>query len=504
MLQRSLVLTAAGAVLAGVAYWVLAPLPAADKLHPPKTFRDPAPPKLRDLSSSAPPPAQPNPAVTFHQPPKPLAAGARTHDWTSFLGPAHNATSTETRLLATFPESGPPLVWEMRKGTGYASPAISGDRLVFLHRLGNHEEVLCLRSGTGELYWRFRYPTDFRDRFGYNNGPRASPVIDGDRVYTFGSQGQLHCLRLATGEVLWKRDISAEFKVNQDFFGTTSTPLIEGDHLIINVGAPGGPTVAAFDKRDGKMVWGAGRQWGPSYASPVPAVVHGKRRVFVFAGGESRPPAGGLLVIDPLDGRVDFTFPWRSRSYESVNASTPMVVGNQVLLSASYDTGAVLLNILANGSRDVAWANFEFDLHFTTAVHQDGYIYAFDGRNEPDAALMCVERKTGKTIWRKVPEWKETVEIRGATRTLDETTYRGSLLQVDGRFLAVGERGHLLWLDLSPKGYRVIARARLFYAKETWALPVLSRGLLYIIQNRPEFVPGDAPPRLLCYDLRGS
>ena len=180
--------------------------------------------------------------MTFHGKPKPLPAGAVTHDWTSFLGPTHNGVSTETRLLHKWPKGGPKLVWEMKKGTSYTSPAISGDRLVFFHRIGNEERVECLHRETGERYWTFSYPTQFEDRYGYNNGPRASPVIDGDHVYTYGAEGKLHALKLETGQLYWKRDLRAEFKLPQDFFGVASTPLIEGDLLIINVGAPGGPT----------------------------------------------------------------------------------------------------------------------------------------------------------------------------------------------------------------------------------------------------------------------
>ena len=141
--------------------------------------------------------------------------------------------STETRLLHTWPKTGPKLVWEMKKGTAYSSPAISGDRLLFIHRIGKEERVECLHRETGERYWQFAYPTDFEDRYGYNNGPRASPVIDGDRVYTYGAEGKLHCLKLETGQVYWKRDLRGEFKVPQDFFGVASTPLIEGDLLIV-------------------------------------------------------------------------------------------------------------------------------------------------------------------------------------------------------------------------------------------------------------------------------
>src|SRR5687767_3572133 len=148
---------------------------------------------------------------------KPLAKDAATHDWTAFLGPTHNAKSTETKLSRRLP---PPLVWELTKGTGYTSPAIAGQRLVFLHRLGNEEIVECLHAETGAANWQFRYPTNFEDRYGYNNGPRASPVIDGDRVFVVGAESTLHCLELRSGRVVWKRDLRAEYKVPQDFFGT--------------------------------------------------------------------------------------------------------------------------------------------------------------------------------------------------------------------------------------------------------------------------------------------
>lgn len=436
--------------------------------------------------------------VRVHAKPRPLAKDAVTHDWVSFLGPTHNAVSTETRLSRTVP---PPLVWELPKGTSYTSPAIAGSRLVFVHRIGDEEIVECLHPETGARQWEFRYSTNFEDRYGYNNGPRSSPVIDADRVYTVGAQGQLHCLDLASGKRLWARNIAADYKVPQDFFGTASTPLVEGALLIVNVGAPGGPCVVGLDKTTGRQVWQAGREWGPSYASPVPAVVHGRRRVFVFAGGESTPPTGGLLSIDPSNGRVDFSFPWRSRSYESVNASCPVVFDNKVLVSASYRTGSALLEILPDFSHRVVWRTQEFGLHWNTAIHRDGFIYGFDGRNEPDASLACVDAATGRIVWRATPEWNETITVGGTRRQQLVSTYRGSLLSVDGQFLCLGELGHLVWMDLSPKGYRELSHTWLFAARETWTLPVLSRGLLYVVQNTRDVING-VGPRLLCYDLR--
>jgi outer membrane protein assembly factor BamB len=429
---------------------------------------------------------------------RPLARDAVTHDWTAFLGPTHNAVSTETRLSRKSP---PSLVWEFSKGTGYGSPAIAGERLVFLHRLRGEEIVECLHAETGATQWQFRYPTDFEDRYGYNNGPRSSPVIDGGRVYTVGAQGQLHCLDLEAGRVIWKHDVDKEYRVPQDFFGRSSTPLIEGPHLIVSVGAPGGPCVVGFDKTTGREVWRAGKEWGAGYASPIPAVIHGQRRVFVFAGGESNPPAGGLMSIDPANGRVDFSFPWRSRSYESVNASCPVVFDNKVFVSASYRDRR-------RPARDSA------GLHAQGAVDDAGIRAAFQhadlqGRlplrvrwtQRTDASLACVDASSGKVVWRNAPEWEELIMVSGQPQRQMVGTYRGSLMAVDGQFLCLGELGHLLWMDLTPKGYKEVARARLFAARESWALPVLSRGLLYVVQNTRDFVSG-ARPRMLCYDLR--
>jgi outer membrane protein assembly factor BamB len=433
-----------------------------------------------------------------HRKAKPLPPGAVTHDWASFLGPSHNAVSTETKLSRKLP---PPLVWEFGKGTGYASPAIGGGRLVFIHRLAAEEIVECLDPETGATHWQFKYGTVFEDRYGYNNGPRSSPVIDGDKVYTYGAEGKLHCLTLAAGRVVWKRDLSSEYKVPQDFFGTASTPLVEAGSLIVNVGAPGGPCVVALDKATGKEIWRAGKEWGPSYASPVPAVVHGKRRVFVFAGGESDPPSGGLMSIDPANGKIDFAFPWRSRTRESVNASCPVVFDNKVFISASYRTGGALIEVKPDFSHKVLWTTAEFGLHFNTPIFRDGYLYGFDGRNEPDASLACIDVATGKVVWRETPEWPETFEQRGQKQQQVLGTYRGSLLAVDGQYLCLGELGHLLWMDLSPKGYKEVSRAWLFAARESWTLPVLSRGLLYVVQNTRDPLTS-AGPRLLCYDLR--
>jgi outer membrane protein assembly factor BamB len=174
-----------------------------------------------------------------------------------------------------------------------------------------------------------------------------------------------------------------------------------------------------------------------------------------------------------------------------------VVFDNKVFVSATYRTGSALVEIQKDFTHKVVWTARDIGLHFNTAIHQDGHLYAFDGRNEPDASLVCVNAATGEVVWRETLEWEETIGGRQSAMG----PYRGSLLAVDGQFLCLGEMGHLLWLDLSPKGVREIGRTWLFAARESWTLPVLSRGLLYVSQNTRD-VLNRVEPRLACYDLR--
>ena len=434
-----------------------------------------------------------------HGAPGPLSAAAETHDWTDFLGPSHNGVSTETHLSRVLP---PPLVWELPKGTGYTSPAIAGDRLVFMHRLGDEEIVECLHPETGAPRWQFRYGTVYEDRYGYNNGPRSSPVIDAGRVYTVSAEGTIHCLALDTGDVVWRRDLRAEYRVPQDFFGTSSTPLVEGGLLVVNVGAPGGPCVAAFDTATGSEAWRAGTEWGPSYASPVPADIHGRRRVLVFAGGDSQPPTGGLLSIDPASGAIDFRFSFRGRVYESANASSPVVFDNKVFLTSSYRTGSVLVEILPDFTHRVAWQTAR-GRHPLQHRHPSRRLPVRLRRPQSGRRVAGVHRRGNRRrgLARRAGVAGGTLERNGRPQAQPMSTYRGSLLAADGQFLCLGELGHLLWLDLTPEGYTEIARAWLFASRESWGLPVLSRGLLYVTQNTRDLLTG-AGPRLCCYDLR--
>lgn len=480
------------------------PVPTAAAQDRPPTFADPHPPKVHELAEVQSPAPKAFPELRFHAAPRPLAKGAVTQSWPSFLGPARDGRSKESPLLVDWPDGGPTLVWEMQRGAGYACPVVEGSRLVYTHRVENETVIDCLDAETGRRFWQLRYPCDYGGRFFSDGGPRSTPVISEGRVYVHGVGGVLHCLDLATGRIIWRRDLAAEFSIPDEFFGVVSSPLVVADLLIQSLGVPGGPTVAAFDKRTGRLVWGAGTEWGASCASPVAAEVHGREHVFVIAGGDSRPPTGGLLVIDAATGALESTYSYWSRTYTSVSASSPVVTGDLVFLTASYNTGSAGLRLAPDGELEETWTTRRFGLQFSNLIHIGGHLYGIDGVSDRMGALLCVDAATGVERSRTDLDWEETVLLRGEEQVLSFSVGEGSLLHADGRFLCLGDNGHLLWIAASPAGATVLARATLFHANKSWSPPVISRGLLYVCQNTRERFGARSAPRLLCFDLRGE
>ncbi len=417
--------------------------------------------------------------LRFHGPPKPISPEAETEDWPRFLGPRHDLHSRETRLLKAWPASGPHRVWEVERGSGHAPVVVAGDYLVLIHEMNGREIVECLQPETGKRYWKFDYPVALGSNYGIEDAPRAGPVIDGDLVFTVGVRGDFHCFRLSSGEVVWKRNLDDEYGPAPLFFGRGSCPLVDGDQVIVNVG--GQMTVASFHKRTGELLWSAKHGWHASYASPVPAVLHGQKRLLVFTGGMVRPPKGGLLSLVPETGAIEAEFPWRARMYASVNAASPVVVGDSVFITEGYTEGGALLDFDPSGKVSPRWKADRFGSQFTTPVAEGGYLYGVVGTGGTE--MVCYEIESGQEMWR------DGIELRAARLG------RASLVHVDGAFLCIGDQGTLLWLNLSPSGPEILAEAQLFQAPETWGIPTVSRGLLFVNQNA-------MGSRLICYDLR--
>jgi outer membrane protein assembly factor BamB len=404
-----------------------------------------------------------------------FAATAAAADWHRFLGPDGDGSSPETGIIKPWPKAGLKKLWECPLGTGYSPPSVAGGKLYTFDRVGDDNRLECRDARTGKLAWTSKTATNYVDSYGYDPGPRACPVIDGDRVYAYAADGVLACVNAATGKEVWKLDLSAKYHAHQNFFGVGSAPLVHGDLLLVAVGGspPGrqpfefketkgnGSAVVALEKLTGVEKWRVSDELA-SYTTPVVRTIGGKPTGLYFA-------RGGLLGFDPANGKELFQKPYRSKLTESVNAANPVVVGDEVLLSECYENGSTLLKI-SGGKVTTVWADGTRERedralasHWCTPIYADGFVYGCDGRNANDAELRCVEWATGTVKW------------------VERRTTRCTLLKVDGHLISLGEQGELRLIKLNPAKYDEVSRWEVpGLGYPAWAPPVLSNGVLYV------------------------
>lgn len=432
-----------------------------------------------------------------------LAAENVGEDWPQFLGPRANGTSLETGLLEKWPKEGPPMLWEKAIGSGYSAPSVRENLLILHHRLRDEEIVQAMDAVTGREIWKYAYPSMYIDPYGYNNGPRCTPLLTSNRCYTFGAEGKLLCLDLATGKRVWQRDTAKDWVIPPAFFGVGSTPILEQNLLLVMVGGQPNSGMVAFDPESGKTVWESvgAKNWEgvpmtgwpgertvrwekwekqASYSTPVAATVNGQRQIFCLM-------RQGLVSLDPKSGEVHSSFWFRAQVPESVNAANPVVIDDTVLLSAAYyRIGSVLLKPSPdNKSFTQLWRSPVLEIHWNTPIYRDGYLYAFSGRNEPDAHFRCVELKTGKLMWDRDEKWPGH-----APRSL--TYGRGSAILAEEKLIVLGETGILGLFKATPEKDEEISRFQVPSLNyPCWAGPILSRKKLYLRSEK----------QLVCYRL---
>jgi outer membrane protein assembly factor BamB len=378
----------------------------------------------------------------------PLAAA----DWPQFLGPSRNGIYAGTPLNEKWPPSGPRTIWKKQIGQGLSGPVVSGTRLILFHRIGGNEIVESLDALTGAPQWRHAYPTNYRDDFGFDEGPRAVPVVADGIVYTYGAEGKLHAIDITAGKPLWNVDAMRQFEVDKGFFGAAGSPLVEGGRVIANIGGRKGGIVA-FDARTGKVVWTATTD-AASYSSGIGATLAG-RRYAVFL------TRAGLVGLDPVNGQIRFQRPWRARQAASVNAATPVVVGNTIFVSAEYGPGAGALQFDGTKLVDLWTSDDVLSNHYATSVFHEGTLYGFHGRQEFGPVFRAVDLQSGKVLW--------STGRFGA----------GSVTLAGNRLVIMRESGELVLAAASPKSFQQIAGAQIL-AATVRAYPALADGVLYV------------------------
>jgi outer membrane protein assembly factor BamB len=382
------------------------------------------------------------------------AAICSAADWPQFLGPNRDGADPSFPGKPSFASTRQ--IWKKDIGAGFSAPVVAGERLILFHRIGDKEVVECLNSANGQSQWKFEYPTSYRDDFGFDEGPRGTPAIANNRVYTFGAEGMLHAIDLATGKKIWNVDTHAKFGVKKAFFGAAASPLVDGASVYVNVGGPNGGGLVAFDSKDGKTLWSATNDEA-GYSSPTAATIDGVRSILCFT-------RAGLVAVDPVNGKVRFQFPWRSRSAASVNSAVPVIVGNLIFLSASYNTGAALLKVAGNQVTTVWSSDEALSSHYASIIHKDGYLYGFHGRQEYGQALRCIELKTGKVRWNQDGFGAGTVSLLGDTLLIVRESGEGVTALANPAAYKVETKAQLL--PAVVRSYPAIAGGRVFVRNE--------------------------------------
>jgi outer membrane protein assembly factor BamB len=412
-----------------------------------------------------------------------LSLPALASDWPQWRGPDRTDVSKETGLLKSWPDKGPHLLWTFRDaGVGYFGPAIVGDRLYSMGADDQNEYVFVLDVKSGQKVWSCEIGKRFKN--GYGDGPRATPTVDGDRLYALGGQGSLVCVDVKSGKKIWslsmQKDLGGQMMSG---WGYTESPLVDGDKLIC---APGGDNgmLAAVDKNTGKVLWRSKDLTDPaSYSSLLVADVSGTRQYLVLTG---RGQAG----VAAKDGRLLWHTEYCINGVAMV--PTPIFQDGSAYFSTDYGAGCALLKLTpdGNGTRaEKIYANKNMENHHGGVILLDGYLYGWSGnsnyRGTPRGKWVCQELKTGKVVW-------EEKDALGAA----------SITYADGHLYCYSQDdGTVVLLRATPKGWKEDGRFKI--PEETkvprksgriWTHPVVANGRLYL---RDEDL-------IFCYDVRAT
>ncbi len=408
-------------------------------------------------------------------------------DWPQWRGPERNGVWRETGLLKEFPSTGLKILWRAEISAGYSGPTVAGGRVYVTDRVqtaGEQERVLCFDATTGSNVWVHGYECRYAG-VGYPDGPRASVTIDDGRAYALGTTGHLRCLDAATGKLLWKKTPDVDYQIARPIWGLASAPLVEGELVVVQLGAKPDACIVGLDRRTGAEQWRALSDRA-SYAAPIVIVQAGKRVLVCWTGDR-------LAGLDPLSGAVYWSHPTPPKQMV-INVPTPVVDGDRLFLACFYD-GSYMFKLGRDTlTADLAWRRIgrserETDaLHcmFSTPLMRGGYVYGVDSYGQ----LRCLNAGNGDRVW------EDATAVPGARWASIHMVENGQQVWM------FNEQGELLIGRLSPQGFAAISRAKLIEPTQGQ----LSRSGKGVCWSHPAFalqrVYARNDKELVCADLR--
>lgn len=403
-----------------------------------------------------------------------LITAQRSHaeDWPQWRGPGRDGVWKETGIIDKFRSDRIKLRWSVPIGGGYSGPTVVGDRLYVMDRQIKPKEVeriLCFDRNTGKMIWEYAYDCVYK--FGYKAGPRGSVAIDDDRAYALGAMGHLHCLDITNGKEIWKKDLKAEYNAKIPTWGVSTSPLVDGDWVIVQIGGANGACVASFDKKSGKERWKALRD-RPSYSSPIIIKQAGSRVLVCWT-------AKRVAGLDPASGRIIWSHPFGGAPF----IATPVVNGDLLFISSFYK-GSLMLKLNTDEPRvEEVWRRKGKNERNTDSLHslistpclQGDHIYGFDSYGE----FRCLVARTGDRVWED-----QTVVPKGRWKM-------AHIISNGERAWLFSDLGELIITRLSPDGFKEISRAKLISPtaiaggrKVCWAHPAFAYRHIFVRNDR--------------------
>ena len=376
------------------------------------------------------------------------ATQGHADDWPQWGGPQRDLIWRETGLVEALPEQ-LDQVWSAPIAEGYAGPAVADGRVFVTDRVAEQdlERVHAFNADSGEPLWSHKYEAPYS--ISYPAGPRATPTVDDDRVYTIGAVGHLFCFEVETGEILWQKDFQKDFGTKLPTWGMAGAPLVEGDQLICLVGGANGALVVSFNKHTGEELWRSLDDPGVGYCQPVILEFGGQRQLIIWH-------ATHVSGLDPADGKLLWQYPFPTNY--ALTVPMPRKLGNRLFLTAFYE-GPLMLDLGEDGvSPTELWRSTKGNneikndsLHsiMPTTIVTDEYLYGVSSYGQ----LRCLETETGKLVW-------ETRDATGKGRWWN--AFLVPHLEMSGkRVYLANEQGELIQAKLDGEGYHELGRAQL-------------------------------------------
>jgi len=377
----------------------------------------------------------------------PLAA----EDWPEWRGKGRWGVWRETGIVEKLPDGALARRWATPIAAGYAGPAVADGRVYVTDFRGTDinngiERALSLDETTGKVLWTHEWAADYTG-MDYPVGPRATPTVDGGRVYVLGAVGELRCLDAKTGDLIWRRSYREDFGAELPTWGFSAAPLVDGERLIVVPAGRPDAKVMALDKTTGKEIWRAldAVISEPGYSQPILLDAGGTRQLIVWH-------AGALASLDPLNGELFWEQPFKIQMNTPI--ATPAWSEPHLLVSAFFSGGRLyslapdrpVSSLVWKGESDSAVDTDKIHSLMATPVFDGDYVYGLDSAGE----LRCLRRSTGERVWESQ---QATVEkIRNAS---------AFIVRHQDRYFISNDRGELIVAKFSPQGYEELSRAEL-------------------------------------------